>query len=584
MCQLWAEVLNLPEDKVGIEDNFFRLGGDSILSIRLVSRLNKAFNSQITVRDIFELKYIAKLTEKIITTTANPKKISTYVPFSLVDIARCQTFGLDLNMVQDIYPASYLQMGMLLESNLKSLGTYIDVMSYAVKADYIEKKFITIWEELVKKHELLRAGFILSETGWSVVVYKHISLKYQLYLDKNTHEMIEQERLSNFDYAEPGLFRLRVNDLGDHFQLLFTCHHAIADGWSVASLINEFISAYINNNIITPSPELSYGEFVSNELIAIKNQQNINFWKEYLTDFMVIRGDWKFDTKQSLNNLYLSEFTLNKQQSLRVHSLAKEFAISVDCIFLLCYLKTLAFFTGLDDITIGLVVNNRIEKEGGDKLLGLFLNTIPFRFEPNQNLHDAKILLSIFEQKLKLQNYKQLPYGYIKSLFKQDLFDFAFNFVHFHIMKTSLAHIEFKGGFERTNIPFIFNVMQRESSDFFVTIAVHDNYISKEFLEYFTLYCKECLNRILTNPASQLSLIEDDYQKIICEWNRTCQDFPGHKTLVQLFTEQVEQTPDKIAVTFQDQSLSYDELNRKSNQLACFYKDLSAAHTNYSKT
>ena len=128
-------------------------------------------------------------------------------------------------------------MGMLLESNLKSQGTYNDVIGYLVKADYNEEKFLSLWEQLVKKHELLRASFVLSGgTGWKAIIYKHISIKYQLYLNKNANELIHHERLSNFDYTDPGLFRLIINNLGRYFHLLFSFHHAIADGWSVASV------------------------------------------------------------------------------------------------------------------------------------------------------------------------------------------------------------------------------------------------------------------------------------------------------------------------------------------------------------
>ena len=213
-----------------------------------------------------------------------------------------------------------------------------------------------------------------------------MGIDYYYFNIQNTTELIDKERLNDFKYEKPGLFRVIINDLESSFDLIFSFHHAIADGWSIASLINEFIQAYLNDKAINPNVKLRYGEFIKNEKSAINNQNTIAFWKGYLNDINITKVNWKFDNERSKNSLYLSFFSLSAEQVKLVHNLTKSLKISVDTIFLLSYLKTLSFFTNSFDVTIGLIVNNRLEKEEGDKLFGLFLEIrrrnffrIPFR-------------------------------------------------------------------------------------------------------------------------------------------------------------------------------------------------------------
>lgn len=286
------------------------------------------------------------------------------------------------DIIEDIYPASYLQVGMLLEANLDTNGAYHDVFSYLIERKLDIKKLLAIWKQLVNKHELLRASFVLNDdNGWNVVIYKNTQIEYQIYIRRDTQELITEERLKDFDHSKPGLFRLLINDLDESFRMIFSFHHVIADGWSVANLIREFIQSYINDKPIIQNIGLRYGEFIRNELHALKNQVNITFWKEYLTGLDITRASWKFDTAKAQDSLYTSSFTLSIAEARSIHKVAKGLKISVDTIFLLSYLKLLSYFINSSDITIGLVVNNRLEKEGGDQLFGLFLNTIPFRFQ-----------------------------------------------------------------------------------------------------------------------------------------------------------------------------------------------------------
>lgn len=493
LCNILAEVLGLPIDKVGILDDFFRLGGDSILAIRLVSKINQEFKSLLKVRDIYELSCISNLIKIINTPRVNYKEDESYVPFSLVKEKDRSKNNSNINLIEDIYPASYLQMRMLLESN-NNKELYHIISNYSVHAKFEKNKLLTILKALTSKYELLRASFILNnDSGYNIIIFKSIDLEYHLYKDKNSKQLLANEKLNNFDYSRPGLFRIIVNDLGDKFDLIFSIHHAIEDGWSMAILVNEFAAAYINNKPIQPRLKLSYGEFVRNEIAAVRNQDNVDFWKKYLDGSNVAKVNRKSDKEKSENNLYKSFFSLNSEQVTLIHKISKELKISVDSIFLLIYLKTLSYFMEIPDVTVGVVANNRLEKEGGDKLFGLFINIIPFRFNLKNSPNDLNGLIEVFNNKVKLQKYKNMPYEYIRSLYNTNLYEFVFDFVHLHILSERVDGIESVDGYERTHMPFILTVVQKSEDAFILGINAHDDFISRDFLSDFEQHYKKCL-------------------------------------------------------------------------------------------
>ncbi|MCE3269200.1 MAG: hypothetical protein K0R49_1452, partial [Burkholderiales bacterium] len=562
VCNIFEQVLNLKQGSVGVTDDFFRLGGDSILSIRIVSKL-KQIGINVSVAELYVYRNVKKL---LLNTNIELETID-YIPFNLIsEDVKYKLISNDPSNIEDIFPASYLQTGMLLESVLQGAGTYHDVFSYLINDEFNEVKFNNIWNQLVAKYELLRAKFVLVNDGWLVLIMKQLVCRCQIF-NIELDLIIENERLNSFNFGNTGLFRLIINKIDNKFNLIFSFHHAICDGWSVASLINEFIQAYVNNKKIKPNIPLSYGEFIHNEQMALKEANQIDFWKSYLINLELYKVKWKLKKTSSKSGLFTAVYELDKSYLTKLHILVNQESVSLDSVFIYAYMSTLWQFIGRSDICIGLVVNNRIEKEGGDKCFGLFLNTIPFRLQVNSSLN----LHTIFNEKIKLYKYKHVPYGYIKSMFASDVYEFAFNFVHFHSLNDSRDEIIETSSFERTNIPFVINVSQRGLEKICLSFVAHDTFIDQEYLDYFRDYFVHNLKLIL-NQNYHNCLIEADYPKIIYDYNKEKQEYPQNKTINQLFEEQVDKTPNNIAVVYENTQLTYKELNQQSNQLANYLR------------
>ena len=575
LCEIWSEVLGLPVDKIGIHDDFFRLGGDSILVIRLINKINKKFSSNIKAKDVFEAKVIAKLEDKILNVDISDLPIQEYAPFTLVNVEDYKD-SLDVNLVEDIYPASHLQVGMLYESKLDNKGTiYGSISAHKIKLKYDENKLKKIWMQLINKHELLRASFVYHEKhGWSVVIYKKVELKFTTHKYLDTRALIKEEKSKNqsIDFTNPGLCKLVVNDCGDSFDIVFIPHHIIEDGWSMSSLTNELVQSYANNQPVITDLNLHYGEFVKQEIDSLKDVPTMEFWQQYLENFAFTSIKAKFDNITTEKGLYIKTFTVNSEEGKLIHKLSKDLKISGDVVFMLAYIETLAYFTNNNDITIGLVVNNRLEKEGGDSFIGLFLNTIPFRFKVRPEQEATSKLYDIFVNKLQIQKYKKFPYIRIKNMFRQKIYDFYFNFMHYHNLDKSKEIIEeyYLGEYAKTSIPFALNVSQNNDFSFSVDLSTHDNFMSEWFLEYFASYFQQHIRNLLQKQSMNLCLLPQDFTDIVINWNDTNKEYPSDKTIHQLFEEKVESRPDAIAVVYQEEQLSYRELNNRANQLGSY--------------
>jgi len=575
LCEIYAEVLGVQSSQISVKDDFFKLGGDSIIAIRLASKINKEIAANIRVNDVFSFKCVRALSEYI-DKAAYPSKINaaqlkTYKPFSLIDRAQYSNI-LNLREVDDIFPASYLQSGMLFESENNPLN-YHNIAVYRINDVFNHSKLVEVWNKLYRKHEMLRARFLLSESGYDCIIAAKTDVDIVVFNDINLTSFIRKERLRKFEADRNGLLRIFINRLQNQFDLVISAHHVIEDGWSMASLVNEFVAAYTRGTEIGNHKELHYGKFVAQEKLILKDEEAELFWKKYLTNYTITTAKWKDSSILSENGLFLSAFDLGKSQSHRLHQLAKSLLVSADSIFLYAYIHTLGRFLNKKDVTIGLVVNNRLEEEVGDKLFGLFLNTIPFRYTAGGiGKESCQEIINVFKHKLDLYKYKAYPYGKIKQLTGSEPFEFAFNFIHFHILKESTGVVEEGQSYGKTNIPFVLNVIHQGDAGFHVSLKVHDDRADSPFLDYFMRYYRRNLENLLEHGAKFEQLLPEDSTQLIQSWPVAHDSYPAEKTLINLFEERAVEVSDQIAVVYQGVELSYGQLNERANQLADYLR------------
>ncbi|MDQ5920106.1 MAG: hypothetical protein QG673_162, partial [Pseudomonadota bacterium] len=595
LCQIWQNVLEI--EQVGTQDDFFKIGGDSIISIRLVAKM-KAIGINVSTRDIF----IHRTIKNILDCCDIAEIISNveYIRFSLVGDAEkiIAVNRFNPNQIEDIYPASYLQMGMVLEYE-KNNSNYHIVTTHIINQIFNVELFTQIFNGLINKHALLRTAIIHDKTyGFINVQYKSINVTDKLHVVDNTiiDKLITDELNHKINPENPGMFRIVIKPQENWFTLILTTHHAIEDGWSVASLIAEFITAYCNKSSPQKCIIPSYAKFISSEQQVLNNIKFKEFWLNYLNnyepdnrqklifDYTLPKPIEQFEVIQNLDNTV----------SLQTLALANKLNISPDLIFLSVYTLVLSRFLNRNDLVVGVVVNNRLEEPGGDKLFGLHLNTIPVRFNiDNDSFNNVDNYISrVGANKLAVDEYKLYPYGKIKSDMgmHEDIYQCAFNYTNFHIVGDiyDTGLIKSSDSNANVNIPLVLNI-SRTYDKFAIHINANSEFIDKntahQLLDYFRTYLCDTLENNSVNL-----LPKKDYNKIIHVWNNTDKAYLNNKTIHQLFEEQVQKTPNDIAVVYENQNISYAELNIKANQLAHYlsstYKiakdDLIALYTNRS--
>ena len=561
-CLIWQQVLGV--EKVGMQDDFFRLGGDSITSIRVVARL-KELRLDISVRDIFEHRTLSALFRH---TGKYSSHQTSYQAFELVDPMLLSQLPVDASALEDAYPATWLQQGMFVESD-KDQQVYHNIEVNHIPAVFDMQTFVSIWQQLMQKHELLRASYLKQDgLGYLTLIHKTVSCEDKVVFYPQYAEAYQQELAKPLPIDNPGLFRLAIVPQADSFQLLFTSHHSIEDGWSVASLLSEFIQAYMHQQPVQKDHPLLFAHYVKQETEALNDQAHSRFWQDYLADYNMPTVQFTEQAQQPDSPLLLeSTLALDPELSKALSQLAFQQSVSVDTVYLSAYLYLLSVFFNQDDITLGLVVNNRLELDGGDQLFGLHLNTIPLRL---QLADSANLLKETHQQRLKLLRHKIYPYGKIKAdlLLQQDIYQAAFNYIHFYQKHATLEKTgsELVDVLAITNIPLAL-VVSRQDDNFEIAFQGHSAFIDQSYLQLMTEHYLFYLQQLARQQHIDQRLTLAHQQQVLVEHNQT-ESTVEQNDLLQWWYQSARQHALDCAVSDPKTSLSYQQLNIESNQLA----------------
>ena len=295
LAAIWAQVLGL--EQVGVHDNFFELGGDSILSIQVLARA-KGRGLSFSLQQLFQYQTIDKLARVLKRTGENVTSPLWAQSFSLISQEDRRKLP---NDVEDAYPLTALQAGMLFHSEYSPESTiYHNISSYHLQARFVLKKLQAAVQELVTRHAVLRTSFDLSTFSEPLqLVHRVVPVSVQL---EDLHHLgpaeqerelaawIEAEKGRKFGWTRASLVRFHVHYLSEEtFQLTLTEHHAILDGWSVASLLTELFQHYLSlleNDVATsePPPTALFRDAVALEQEALASEETQHYWGRKLSE------------------------------------------------------------------------------------------------------------------------------------------------------------------------------------------------------------------------------------------------------------------------------------------------------------
>lgn len=582
LADIWAEVLHVRH--VGIEDNFFDLGGDSIRSIQVLYQAQeKGLN--LTLPQLFQYQTISQLARSLQIVAQAPYLKPHLLPYSLVSQADWQKLP---DGFEDVYPLTRLQAGMLFHSELTpETAVYLNITALRIQAVFDEAQLETAVLQLMARHPILRTSFDMVNYSEPLqLVHRHVPVPLTI-VDLRSLPPAEQEtalvawmeaeKQYKFNYAQPPLFRLHIHRLSDDtFQLGLTEHHAILDGWSVASLLTELFAFYTGQDD-HPAPATPFAEFVALERRTLADPARQAFWAETVQDAQATSlPRWPVGRADQPEMRY-RDVPLPEMVAEGLKEFARLLGVPLKTVLLAAHMRMLSVLAGQTDVVTGIVVNGRPETADSERTLGLFLNTVPLRLQ----LHGgtwADLVQQTFTAEQAILPHRRYPLADIQQLHGgQPLFETIFNYIHFHILQKnqSLAGLQVldEQFFGVTNYPFSVDFELHPATSRLLLVIEYDAAeFGGEQIETIAGYYARTLSAMATTPFGRYeyhSPLSNEERNRLFEWSETAvSSTASFLSLPALFEAQAAQTPAAIALTAPEGNLTYAELNSRANQLA----------------
>ncbi|HVT17364.1 MAG TPA: amino acid adenylation domain-containing protein [Thermoanaerobaculia bacterium] len=590
LAALWCQALG--RDRVGIYDNFFKLGGDSIRSIEVVARA-RASGLNLAAQDFFDHPVLADLAGVMLAAKLDPagEAAGPQAPFALLSPADRERLPA---AVVDAYPLARLQAGMLFHSQVDpAAAVYHDISSFHLRGRCDLGALRSVVEQLIARHPVLRTSFCLAGFAEPLQLV-HAAAPAALAVEDLGHlpaaaqqaalaGWMEAEKRRGFALDRPCLLRFQIHLRGpETFQFTLSYHHAILDGWSVASLLAELFrhySALLAGETFAPEPQLlSYGDFVACERLAAQSRECRDYWVGALAGSAVTQlPSWPAPAMR-VARMGRQAVDVPAWVLAGLARAARDAGLPQKTLLLALHARVLGAVCGSAEVVTGLVANGRLERRGGERVLGLFLNTLPLRLGAGGGTWIA-LGRRAFQAERDAVPYRRYPLAELqRALGGRQLFETVFNFVNFHVYQglAGVAGLEALDGlfYEQTNFTLAANFIQDPLAG---GLRLHLDYDAArcddaqgQTIAGLYLAALEAFAAAPDSADDALPLLSAaQRQQLLVEWNAGWPaDRAGRRSLHGLVADQAARRPAAVAACCGGESLTYGELNRRANQLA----------------
>ncbi|MEC4817124.1 MAG: amino acid adenylation domain-containing protein, partial [Scytonema sp. PMC 1069.18] len=591
LALIWADVLRV--EQLGIYDNFFELGGHSLLGTQIISRIRDTFAVELPLRSLFEEPTVAGLAQ-CIETDIKPEQAMSVPP--MLTIARRN----------GILPLSFAQQRLWFLEQLEPGSAVYNIPVAVQLSGHINQAALEhSLNAIISRHEALRTNFITVEEQPVAVIADIRNLRLPVVdlqaLPENEKELsvqrfATQEAARPFDLVTQLLVRAKLLQLAEaEHVLLLTMHHIVSDGWSMGVLVRELTILYSSFCTGNPStlPELpiQYADFAIWQRQWLQGEvlkSQLAYWKQQLDrapTLLELPTHQPRPAIQTFRGAHQS-LTLSKELSKAIATLSQREGVTLFMTLLTAFGTLLYRYTGQSDILVGTPVANRnhAQIEG---LIGFFVNTLVLRTNMSGNPSFRELLSRVREVALGAYAHQDLPFELLveelqpeRSLSYTPLFQ-----VMFVLQNAPMPALELPG---LTLCPL---TVDSKTAKFDLTLSIvnteqgligkleyNTNLFEANTISRMVGHFQTLLESIVANHDQRLLdlpiLTQIERQTLLVEWNDTNTEYPHDLCIHELFEIQVERSPDSIAVVFEDQQLSYQELNHRANQLAHYLQSL----------
>ena len=501
---------------------------------------------------------------------------------------------------RDSFPLSFAQQRLWFLYQLEPNNPFYNIsaatrLQGAIAIELLQQ----VLNEIVRRHEALRTNFIVVDGQPVQKIAPSLTLTLPV---MDLRQLVKEERetqallLANDEAQKP--FNLEQDPLlratllrldSEEYVLLFTMHHIISDGWSLGVLIREVAALYDAYSCQQPSslPELpiQYADYAIWQRQYLQGevlQKQLAYWEQQLGNeppVLKLPTDRPRPAVETFRGARRS-FRVSPELAAALNALSRRENATLFMTLLAAYKILLHRYSSQDDIVIGsgIANRNRAEIEG---LIGFFVNTLVLRTDLGDNPSFQELLARVREVTLAAYSHQDLPFEYLveqlhpeRNLNRNPLFQVVFilqnasteTFQLPGLTITPLASQNWTAKFD------LYLSMQESESGLTGTFEYNTDLFDEGTISRMEGHFLTLLSGIVADPTLRLSdlplLTAKERQQLLFEWNQTDAPFARDKCLHQLFEAHVERTPDVVALAFENQQLTYRELNARANQVA----------------
>ena len=583
ICQFYATILSLPIEKISVEDDFFGLGGDSILSIRLVGLISRELNKNIQVSDVFTYRTVRKLAQHLAQDLNNyvaiKPRVVTEPAQQLLSFAQERLWFID--------------------SFEGGTASYNMPMTFKLSSDTNVEAIAKSIQKVIDRHEVLRSTIKESDEG---VGYQEVhneplpihtsSVNSLVELDENFKKDIEHV----FDLRSEYPIRVCIYNLNNEYYMSIVVHHIAFDGWSVDVFLFEInqLYEYFNQKetkktlALKPLP-IQYKDFALWQRSYLAGEildRELKYWKNKLSNFETL--NLKTDKVRPAKIDYLGrdiDFTLNLDVSKGLRKLAQHNNSTLYNVLLSGFYLLLKSYSNQNGIIIGTPIANRNQVETTD-LIGFFVNTLVLRQEIDSSSNLIDFIKQVSEESSEAQRYQNLPFEKLlmeleieEDLSRHPIFQVMFGLQQFGSKqeKESLLFEPYRSESSTAKIAkFDITLMMDDSEEaikgsFNYATSLFNPETIENYVETYQYILQVIVEQATSNVAiGDLDIVSPKQHQLLNTWNQSEKDYPSDLTACQLFEQQVVKTPNNIAFVYKDAQYTYESLNEKLNQMAHF--------------
>ncbi|MET8152471.1 amino acid adenylation domain-containing protein [Actinoplanes sp. NPDC005259] len=443
LAAVWRDVLG--SDGFGVHDDFFTVGGDSILALRMRTEAERRglpfdldrFYARPTIAGL------ARLAEDAGGRSAVPAVAAPFELVPLIDRA-------GLGAAEDAFPATQLQLGMLFHSLQRADSPlYKDVFRYRLRMPWDPAAFRRAHDRLVRRQPALRSTFDLTGASTPLqIVLPEVPDTLRIDGEGDVAAYLREKSRAAYPLTGEALHGMRVFVREDGVDLVVHFHHAILDGWSVATLISELLRDYLAGlgaelPEAEPLPDatLLLAEHVRAERASREDRAAREFWAREVdgvrpTTIEPARAHTGDDGAAGQATLPLPRWL-----DRCVRQAARRRGVPVKSLLLAAHCLTLRAMSGSDDVVTGCVTHARPERAGSERCAGLFLNTVPVRLDAQERTWgEAADRVAAWER--ESFPHRRYPVSALVAEHGGPVFETAFNFVDYHVFDEVIGRVE----------------------------------------------------------------------------------------------------------------------------------------------